>query len=275
METEKKTALLPQLWENRKLIWKLAKNDFKTRYAGSYLGIIWAFVQPVITVLVYWLVFEKGFSAKAEMFASGVEVPFVVYLTSGLVPWFYFSEAVTHSTNALIEYHYLVKKVVFKISILPAVKVVAACFIHTFFIGVLYLIYICYGFGIHLYNIQLFYYSFCMMALVLAISYTFCSVVIFFRDLAQIVAIALQIGMWATPIMWSVSNLEGHPLLQTLFKINPLYYVVMGYREALFGGEWFFMNWKMTLYFWAVTAALFAFGAWVFERLRPHFSDVL
>ena len=99
----KLVSLPVELWQSRKLIWKLAKNDFKTKYAGSYLGIIWAFVQPVITILVYWLVFEKGFSAKAEMFKSGVEVPFVVYLTSGLVPWFFFSEAVSSSTNALIE----------------------------------------------------------------------------------------------------------------------------------------------------------------------------
>ena len=68
----KKMFSLPaELWQNRRLIWKLSKNDFKTRYAGSYLGIIWAFVQPVITILVYWLVFEKGFSAKGEMFKSG------------------------------------------------------------------------------------------------------------------------------------------------------------------------------------------------------------
>ena len=275
MNRENEKSLLAQLWRNKALIGKLAKNDFKTRYAGSYLGIIWAFVQPVITVLVYWLVFEKGFSAKAEMFASGVEVPFVVYLTSGLVPWFYFSEAMVQTTNALIDYHYLVKKVVFKISILPAVKTVAACFIHGFFVLVLYAIYLLNGFRPQLCNIQILYYSFCMMALVLAIGYTFCSVVIFFRDLSQIVAIALQIGMWATPIMWSVSNLENHPRLLALFRLNPLYYVVMGYRQALFEGRWFFQEWKMTLYFWGVTALLFLMGKWVFQRLRPHFADVL
>ena len=147
----KLVSLPVELWQSRKLIWKLAKNDFKTKYAGSYLGIIWAFVQPVITILVYWLVFEKGFSAKAEMFKSGVEVPFVVYLTSGLVPWFFFSEAVSSSTNALIEYNYLVKKVVFKISILPLIKILAACFIHVFFVGVLLVIYLIYGYPPSLY----------------------------------------------------------------------------------------------------------------------------
>ncbi len=267
-------SLPKELWNNRRLIWKLSKNDFKTRYAGSYLGIIWAFVQPVITILVYWLVFEKGFSAKAEMFKSGVEVPFVVYLTSGLVPWFFFSEAVSQSTNALLEYNYLVKKVVFKISVLPLIKIIAACFIHVFFVAVLLAIYFIYGYGFTPYLFQLVYYSFCMFILVLALSYTFCSVVIFFRDLSQIVAIALQIGMWATPIMWSITRIEG-TVFETIFKLNPLYYVVNGYRQSLFGQTWFFEDWRLTLYFWAVTILLFAFGTVVFKRLKPHFADVL
>jgi len=267
-------SLPKELWNNRRLIWKLSKNDFKTRYAGSYLGIIWAFVQPVITILVYWLVFEKGFSAKAEMFKSGVEVPFVVYLTSGLVPWFFFSEAVSQSTNALLEYNYLVKKVVFKISILPLIKIIAACFIHVFFVAVLLIIYFIYGYGFTPYLFQLVYYSFCMFILVLALSYTFCSVVVFFRDLSQIVAIALQIGMWATPIMWSVTRIEG-TVFETIFKLNPLYYVVNGYRQSLFGQAWFFEDWQLTLYFWGVTLLLFAFGTVVFKRLKPHFADVL
>ena len=267
-------SLPKELWNNRRLIWKLSKNDFKTRYAGSYLGIIWAFVQPVITILVYWLVFEKGFGAKPEMFKSGVDVPFVVYLTSGLVPWFFFSEAVSQSTNALLEYNYLVKKVVFKISILPLIKIIAACFIHVFFVAVLLLIYFIYGYGFTLYLFQLIYYSFCMFILVLALSYTFCSVVVFFRDLSQIVAIALQIGMWATPIMWSITRIEG-TVFETIFKLNPLYYIVNGYRQSLFGQTWFFEDWQLTLYFWVVTILLFAFGTVVFKRLKPHFADVL
>lgn len=271
----KKLFSLPmELWQNRRLIWKLSNNDFKTRYAGSYLGIIWAFVQPVITILVYWLVFEKGFSAKGEMFKSGVEVPFVVYLTSGLVPWFFFSEAINNATNALLEYHYLVKKVVFKISILPLIKIIAASFIHLFFIGVLLFIYVIYGYRIDLYSIQIFYYSICMFVLVLALSYTLCSVVIFFRDLTQIVNIALQIGMWATPIMWSFTKVEGKSI-EWIFRLNPVFYIVNGYRQSLFGEVWFWQQPRQFAYFWILTIALFLFGAIVFKRLKPHFADVL
>ena len=123
-----------ELYQNRRLIWKLAKNDFKKRYAGSYMGKVWAMVQPVVTVVMYWLVFEKIFGNRSEFMAGDLEVPYVLYLTAGLVPWFFFSEALNNGTTALLEYNYLVKKVVFKISILPIIKVIAAIFIHLFFL---------------------------------------------------------------------------------------------------------------------------------------------
>ena len=118
MPTEIKQAnMLKEIISNRKLIWDLSKNDFKTRFAGSYLGIIWAFVQPIVTVLVYWFVFEKGMHASGINLRSGITAPFVLWLIAGLVPWFFFQEVLSGGTNALMEYSYLVKKVVFQIDI--------------------------------------------------------------------------------------------------------------------------------------------------------------
>ena len=111
--------MLRDFWTNRKLIWKLAKNDFKTRYAGSYFGVVWAMVQPVVIVLVYWFVFQIGLNNATAELKQGITVPFVLWLVSGIVPWFYFSESLSNGTNALLEYNYLVKKVVFNIDILP------------------------------------------------------------------------------------------------------------------------------------------------------------
>ena len=122
----KKVLTLPiELLQNRKLIMNLAKNDFKTKYAGSYLGIVWAFVQPIVTILVYWFVFSVGLKA-----GNVSDYPFVLYLVSGIVPWFFFQDALNGGTNALMEYNYLVKKVVFKISVLPIVKMISALFVH-------------------------------------------------------------------------------------------------------------------------------------------------
>lgn len=272
-----KLMILPQeLYQNRKLIWKLAKNDFKTRYAGSYMGMVWAMVQPVVTIVLYYFVFEVVFQNRSQLLASGIEAPYVLWLTAGLVPWFYFSEAVVQGTMALLEYNYLVKKVVFKISILPIIKIIAATFIHIFFTVVMLILYVAYGYQMDWYMIQVLYYSLCMFVFVLALSYATCAIVVFFRDLTQIINILLQVGMWATPILWDISMLknEWEPL-QILFKINPVYYVVNGYRSAMFEKTWFWQDFYSTMYFWIVTAVFFGVGALIFKRLKVHFADVM
>lgn len=263
-----------ELVQSRELIWKLAKNDFKKRYAGSYLGFLWALIQPVITVLMYWIVFDVIFNTRSEMVSSGVEVPYVLFLTAGLVPWFYFSEAITNGTNALLEYSYLVKKVVFNISILPIIKLIAATFIHVFFVAVLLVIAAVYGYYPTPYTIQVVYYSVCMFVLVLAMSYCTCAIVVFFRDLAQIINIALQVGMWATPVLWNIGMIHDDRML-TVIKLNPLVYIVNGYRNAIYGDEWFFEHFYSSTYFWIFTVTLFCVGSLIFKRLKIHFADVL
>ena len=266
---DKVTGLTVELFQSRHLIWKLAKNDFKKRYAGSYLGAVWAMVQPVVTVALYYVVFEiimKGASRTEE-------APFVLFLTAGLVPWFFFSEALNSGTNALREYDYLVKKVVFKISILPIIKIIAATFIHLFFILVLLIVAAAYGYYPTVYTVQILYYSACLFLLVLAMCYTTCAIVVFFKDLSQIINILLQIGMWATPILWDLHIIPG--FWQKILKLNPLVYIVNGYRSAVYGREWFFQDFFSTVYFWMFTVLVFGLGTMVFKRLKVHFADVL
>lgn len=267
---DKITVLPQELYQSRHLIWKLAKNDFKKRYAGSYLGAVWAMVQPVVTVAMYYVVFDVIMGTGKSMVP---DKPYVLFLTAGLVPWFYFSEALNNGTNALLEYNYLVKKVVFKISVLPIIKIIAATFIHVFFAAVLLVIAACYGYFPTIYTIQLIYYSFCLFILVLGMCYTTCAVMVFFKDIGQIISILLQIGMWATPILWDISGIS--PTAQMLVKINPLVYIVNGYRDAIFEKQWFFEDFYSTMYFWIITVVIFGVGALVFKRLKVHFADVL
>ena len=267
---EKFTTIPVELYQSRHLIWKLAKNDFRKRYAGSSMGALWALAQPVVTVAMYYIVFDKLMGGGGR----GVEdVPFVLFLTAGLVPWFYFNEALNNGTNALREYDYLVKKVVFKISILPIIKVIAATFIHVFFVAVLLIVAALYGYYPTVYTTQILYYSACLFVFVLALCYATCAVVVFFKDLTQIIGIALQIGIWATPILWNIDSAPGEWVV--ILKLNPLVYIVNGYRSAIYERSWFFEDFFSTMYFWIVTVVLFGIGVAVFKRLKPHFADVL
>ena len=273
---DKITVLPVELYQNRRLIWKLAKSDFKKRYAGSYMGAFWAMVQPVITVAMYWVVFVIIFPNRTGYASGGVEgVPYILFLTAGLVPWFYFSEALTSAMVSLLEYNYLVKKVVFNIRILPVVKVFSAVFVHCFFVVIVLVIYTCMGYPPSLYALQLVYYSFCIFMLILAITYMTSAAVVFFRDLSQIINIMLQVGVWVTPIMWDFNDLGLGGLLANILKLNPVFYIVQGYRDSLINKVAIWEHPVLTLYFWGFTLIVFVLGTRLFKKLQVHFADVL
>jgi len=262
-----------ELFHSRKLIKRLAINDFKKRYAGSYMGIVWALAQPVVTVVMYYIVFDIVFRQRAQAVSGGVEIPYVLFLTSGLVPWFFFTEALTNGTTSLLEYNYLVKKVLFKISILPIIKIIAAMFIHVFFIGVLMIIACVYGYYPNIYWLQIIYYVGCEFILVLSLSYATCAIVVFFRDLLQIISIVLQLFQWATPILWNIDIVPDK--YQWIIKLNPMVYIVEGFRNSIYGDTWFFEHFYSSTYFWIFVVAAFCLGALIFKRSKTHFADVL
>lgn len=265
-------SLIKEIISKRKLIWDLGKADFKKRFAGSYFGVVWMFVQPVVTVLIYFLIFGPyGFKSSPP-----VPAPYVLWLVPGIVPWFFFSEALNVGSSCLQEYSYLVKKVVFQVEILPAIKLFSCALVHSFFVLIMFLLYLINGWAPMLTWIQVIYYSFAAGVLALAIVYFTSSVQVFFKDMAQIVSIGLQFGMWMVPIMYDETLFTNRaPILEKVFKLNPFYYIVAGYRDSMLTGNWFWERPMLTLYFWGVTIFMLWFGLKMFKRLRPHFSDVL
>ena len=269
--------MLKDIFSNNKLIAKLARNDFKQKFAGSTLGVIWAFVQPIITILVYWIVFDKALNAGTQGTKAGITAPFVLWLSAGIVPWFYFSEVLNCGTVVLNEYNYLVKKVVFPINVLPIVKAVSSLFVHAFFVGFTFILFICYRFPITFYVVQVLYYSFAMFVLAVGIIYLTSALCVFFRDMAQLVNIVLQIGVWATPIMWNFDGMIDRipHWLAVVLQLNPMYYITNGYRDSFISGVGFWEHPGLTIYFWCFTLFVFMFGTQVFKKLQPQFADVL
>lgn len=273
-EETMKTILewIREIIKNRNLIWELGKADFKKRFVGSYFGIVWMFVQPVVTVLIYFMIFQLGFKSVPPV----PGVPYVLWLVPGIVPWFYFNEGLNAGTNCLPEYHYLVKKVVFNVEILPVIKLVSSLIVHAIFICIMIAMFFCYGKLPMATWIQILYYSFAVSVLILALSYFTAAINVFFKDMAQIVSICLQFGMWLTPIMWDPLMFPNRPAwLEPLLKINPTYYIAAGYRDSMLSGNWFWQRPTLSVYYWIVTLVLLFIGLRVFRRLRPHFSDVL
>jgi len=262
-------AFLIEIYHSRRIILELTKQDFRARYLGSFLGIIWAFIQPTVTILVLWFVFQVGFKSSPVD-----DFPFILWLICGMVPWFFFSESLSGGTNSVIDNSYLVKKVVFRVSILPIIKILSALIVHGFFILFIIFMFLLYGYPPTIYVIQVLYYLFASIVLVLGLSWITSSVVVFLKDLGQVVNIILQFGFWLTPIFWSA---QAMPLFYLrLIKLNPMYYIVDGYRNTFIYHKWFWeSSTYLTYYFWGFTIFVFVLGAITFKRLRPHFADIL
>ena len=256
------------IYQNRRLLKDLVKNDFKSRYLNNYLGILWAFIQPTISVLIFWFVFQVGFKA-----APVQDVPFILWLVAGMIPWFFLSEALASATNAILDNTFLVKKIVFRVSLLPIVKITSAVIVHLFFMVFMMSMYIIYGYEPNFYWLQMFYYLFSAIILLLGISWITSSVVIFFRDLGQLVSMSIQFGFWLTPVFWSLTMVPKEYCW--LFELNPAHYITQGYRDALINHVWFWEKPMEALQFWGIALVFFALGAIVFRKLRPHFADVL
>ena len=271
--------MIKDIITNKKIIAKLAKNDFKQKFAGSTLGVVWAFVQPVVTVLVYWIVFEKALNQATQGTKGGIQAPFVLWLSAGIVPWFYFSEVLSAGTVVLHEYNYLVKKVVFPINVLPIVKAFSSLIVHGFFVLFTLLVAFLYRFGFTPFIFQCVYYSVAMMVLVIGLIYLTSALCVFFKDMAQLINIFLQVGIWATPIMWNFDYMVQKgtiPLwLNYALKLNPMFYITSGYRDSIIGQTGFWTRPVLTIYFWLFTVLVFLLGTHVFKKLQSQFADVL
>lgn len=257
--------------KNRSLIFSLAKSDFKKRFVGSYFGIVWMFVQPLATVLVYTLIFQVGFRAVPPV----ANVPYVLWLLPGIIPWFYFQDGVLQGTGVLYEYNFLVKKVVFNVTMLPVVKLISVFFSHIFFVIIMLAVFLIAKVEISINALYIVYFSFSLSILTLGIIYITSSINVFFKDMSQIVTILMQFGIWMAPIMYDESLfLDRSRLIYSLLKFNPIYYIVKGYRFAMLGES--FPNFKLlTIYYWIITIIVLIFGSRIFNKLKTHFSDVL
>ncbi|WP_066297076.1 ABC transporter permease [Bacillus sp. FJAT-29937] len=254
--------------DNFRLIFEMTKKDFQKKYLGSYLGILWAFVNPIVTITVFWFVFQVGFKATPVD-----NFPFILWLVCGMVPWFFISETISTGTNSIIENDYLVKKVVFKVYLLPIIKILSGWVIHLFFIFFTFAIFIYYNISLDIYSFQLTYYGFSLIVLLIGITLLSSSLIIYLKDIGQLINLLLQFGFWLTPIFWSLKQIPDKYHLY--LKLNPFYYVINGYRDSLIYKKWFWEYPNLTIYYWIVTLAILLIGIFLFKRLRPHFADSL
>lgn len=260
--------LLRTILRNRKLLWSLAVYELRGRYAATLAGSVWAVVNPLVLIGVFWFVTAYGLKVTFE---DGP--PYFLMVFCGIVPWIAFSEALSGGTNAVLGHAYLVKKIAFPMEVLPLVPIVSTVIVHAFLILFLLFIMAVNGVTLEWQFIQILYFSGAMLVFAAALSYLLGAINVFQRDTAHVVGAILTIWFWVTPVIWPADNLPDWAY--SIIRLNPLFYIVQGYRGVLLYDQPFWFQWPLDLWFWAATLFVLLLGSLIFGRLKPHFADVL
>jgi len=259
---------LADIYEKRSILYELAKRDFQRQYMGSYLGFVWVYLQPLLFITVLYIVFTFGFRTGS----SSDGVPFAVHLISGMIAWFYIADNLIAGANVIKEHSFLLKKVDFRLSMLPVVKLLSSFVPHLFFIFIAVLVAIFNGIYPSWYLLQLIYYFGAMVLLLLGISWLTSSTNLFVSDVSKIISVIVTFGFWLTPVFWDISRIPEK--YQWIIELNPATYIVQGYRDSIINHIGFWEKPYQTLYYWTLTFILLRTGIRVFQKLRPHFAEV-
>lgn len=251
-----------------RLLLRQAKMDFRRRYLGTLLGGTWAFVSPLTSIVLIYFVFSYGL--KTSMMGN---VSFVHWFVPAMMSWSFISESISLGCNAILESSYLVTKVVYPVWTLPIAKVLSALPVHILLMCGFIITLVVGGVGTPISWIQLVYYLFCSCILCMIIAFFSASLMVFVRDVMNIVAVVLQLLFWATPIFWDPAMIVGTKFHWLL--LSPFNYIIQGYRDSLFGGLFFWERPIATAFFWGVVFLLGGASVVLYRRIRPHFADVL
>jgi teichoic acid transport system permease protein len=254
---------------NVNLIFRLAYYEIKAKYLMHYLGVFWQFLNPMVQVFIYWLVFGLGIRGGKPV----GEFPFFIWLIVGLIPWFFINPAITQGANSVYSKLNLVSKMRFPVSILPSITIVSNSFQFITMMILLMIILMINGIFPNVYFVQIIYYLFCLYTFLFSITLFFSTFSTIVRDFQALLQTTMKMLFFLTPIIWDPVNLP--PYLQTLLKLNPIYYLIDGFRKSFLFEIWFFEDLTYTFYFWAFTFIILFIGAALHLKFRRNFVDYM
>ncbi|HEX6964906.1 MAG TPA: ABC transporter permease [Gemmatimonadaceae bacterium] len=257
---------LHEIWAYRELFFFLVWRDIKVRYAQTVLGALWAVLQPVLTMLVFTVIF--GLFAKIP--SDGI--PYPVFALSALVPWSFFSTALTTSSGSLVNNPELISKIYFPRLVIPMAPVLAALLDFVIAFAVLLVVMAFFGVAPHASAIA--FVPMFLLLIVMTATGTGCwlsALNIQYRDVKQITPLLVQIWMYASPIIYPLSMIPER--FRPIYALNPMVGVIAGFRAVLVGsGD---VPWEMVGISLAVALVLLVTGALYFRRTERVFADVI
>lgn len=252
------------LWDYRELLYFLTWRDVKVRYKQTALGAAWAILQPLLTMLIFTLFFGR----LAGIPSDGVPYPLFAY--AGLLPWTFFSNAVTNSGNSLVGSANLITKVYFPRMIIPAGAVLAGLVDLAIAFVILIVLMAYYDVAITLNLIMLPALVGLITLLAMSVGMWMSALNVKYRDIRYALPFLTQLWMFASPIIYPLSLVPEK--WRWLFALNPLTGIIEGFRSSLFGRDF---NWMSLSISAAFTLALLVYSSYSFKRMEKSFADIV
>lgn len=261
---------LTRLIKTYRLLPPLLIRDIKERYAGSAIGAFWTLIQPVLTILLFWLVFSR--IVKVRISADTGEIPFFAFMLSGLLPWFAIQEGVTRGASSIVEKGYLIKKVLYPSELFPVSAAFSSLILH----GVGFMIFLA-GYFIYKGGLAMFQIPAIILLLILQMMVTvglallLSALSVYLRDILQMLGVIFQTLFYLTTILYPVSSIPE--ALRPFISLNPATWLIESYHNVILYGRPPDPVYLICLSIFSVM--VLAAGIIFFRRLKSGFADVL
>ncbi len=263
-------AMIGRLYAERGLLWTLTKQDFIGRYHGSFLGVTWSLLNPLLMLAIYTTVFSIAFKAR---WGKGDEskVAFALVLFSGMIVHGFFAECINRAPTLITSHVGYVKKIVFPLDILPWMALLSALLHFAVSFGVLILFCLAAGVTVHPGVVLVPIILLPLALIAIGLSWLLASLGVYLRDLGQITGMLTTVALFLAPVFYPIQNLpEG---LRAFILWNPITLPILLLRDAMLWGEP--IRWESWALSMAAGVAIASFGFWWFQRSRRGFADVI
>lgn len=262
---------LATFYHRRWLIRYLVQRQVFSNYRGSYLGFVWAFLSPLMMVILLTIVFSKMLGIRFREVTGDSSLNFGLYLYCGLLPFLAYQQALTQGVTVIRRNSELVQKVAFPLEILPLTTVLSSFILNSFGLGALILVYLVLEQQLHWTMVLLPLVMVLQLLFTLGLNYLMAVAGTYMPDIRETLRTLVRVTFFITPIIWPVEKVPER--YRFLIDYNPLAILVKAYRNLILGGE--LPDVMATIYFSLVAIALFAGGFVIFNRVKHNFADLL
>ncbi|GEK37483.1 MULTISPECIES: ABC transporter permease [Enterococcus] len=263
--------IIKEQLSNLGIIFRMSKYEEKATYQNNYLGLLWQILNPLIQVGIYYMVFGLGVHGGRTI--NGV--PYIIWMIIGISAWFFISPSIMQASNSIYKQVGLVSKMKFPVSVLPSISIAGQLTNYFWYMMIVITALLLNGVYPTLYWLQYIYYFFSMLVFLYAFGIFNATITTLVRDYHVMLQSIFRLLFYISGAIWNFQTRNLPEGLVKILEINPLYYLIDGFRDSFLSREWFWNKGTYGLIFWSTTLLLLLIGSHIHLKFRAKFVDYI